>query len=333
MEDRSKILASTVDTLFLKIDSLNLNNLTLKDIYMLISSYGTGRNDNPRILETLFNKVYEDLGNASIEEIVNCIYTSARLYIGVNDDEYTNVKIYVERGLEVLKFKDFGDEQLGVNLIWSLSILKIESSLVEILFKNFEEGFKEIKGMHLRQLYQSYTLNPSLKVSNEFKIRMEKEWIKEKRREKKSSNKHLEISKTLDLMGIKHVNEFEEDVDVHITLTSPNSAFKYTRDLIKPTEDMNDGDKKIALEFDGPSHFTRYSNRSLGHTHLKYNLLSSSYYVIRIPYYVWERIPFWASMERQRYLQRLLMTDEVLVFSGKDVSEYKKLGGGVTRFD
>jgi len=87
--------------------------------------------------------------------------------------------------------------------------------------------------------------------------------------------------------------------------------------------------------FDGPAHFTKQRNfygvqvtkeppRALGHTVLKYILLKKQgWTVIRIPFYEFDRIPFWASMERQRYLQRKLKTHENLRFSGADVSEYK----------
>ena len=87
--------------------------------------------------------------------------------------------------------------------------------------------------------------------------------------------------------------------------------------------------------FDGPAHFTRQCRltddfqskelpRALGHTVLKYKLLKKQgWTVVRVPYYEFDRIPFWASMERQRYLQRKLKTHEHIKFSGIDVSEYK----------
>ena len=64
--------------------------------------------------------------------------------------------------------------------------------------------------------------------------------------------------------------------------------------------------------------------RALGHTVLKYRLLKKQgWTVVRVPYYEFDRIPFWASMERQRYLQRKLKTHANIRFSGVDKSEYK----------
>eukprot|EP00558_Chaetoceros_sp_UNC1202_P009556 CAMPEP_0197254854 /NCGR_PEP_ID=MMETSP1429-20130617/70124_1 /TAXON_ID=49237 /ORGANISM="Chaetoceros sp., Strain UNC1202" /LENGTH=88 /DNA_ID=CAMNT_0042717973 /DNA_START=21 /DNA_END=287 /DNA_ORIENTATION=- len=63
--------------------------------------------------------------------------------------------------------------------------------------------------------------------------------------------------------------------------------------------------------------------RALGHTVLKYRLLKKQgWTIVRIPFYEFDGIPFWASMERQRYLQRKLKTHANIRFSGIDVSEY-----------
>ena len=59
---------------------------------------------------------------------------------------------------------------------------------------------------------------------------------------------------------------------------------------------------------------------------LKYRLLKKKgWTVVRIPYYEFDKIPFWASMERQRYLQRALKTHEKIEFSDIDISEYKAM--------
>jgi hypothetical protein len=53
-----------------------------------------------------------------------------------------------------------------------------------------------------------------------------------------------------------------------------------------------------------------------------------------VPYYEFDKIPFWASMERQRYLQRKLRTHANIKFSDVDVSEYKALNPDFnSRFD
>ena len=69
--------------------------------------------------------------------------------------------------------------------------------------------------------------------------------------------------------------------------------------------------------FDGPSHFVRAPSsllldsagastttnnnqlRAMGHTVLKYRMLKKQgWTVVRVPYYEYDKIPFWASMVR-----------------------------------
>jgi very-short-patch-repair endonuclease len=50
-------------------------------------------------------------------------------------------------------------------------------------------------------------------------------------------------------------------------------------------------DRRIALEFDGPSHFTRNTLEPLGHTRLRDRLLSAmGWHVVSIPFFDWDRL-------------------------------------------
>ena len=50
-------------------------------------------------------------------------------------------------------------------------------------------------------------------------------------------------------------------------------------------------ERRIALEFDGPSHFTRNTLEPLGHTRLRDRLLSAmGWRVVSIPFFEWERL-------------------------------------------
>ena len=128
-------------------------------------------------------------------------------------------------------------------------------------------------------------------------------------------------------MGVKHYNEHDEDIDVAIVL-KPEAAWTHETERTSETSGL-----KVAVEFDGPNHFARqtYRNkdsteppRALGHTVFKYRLLKrQGWTVVRVPYFEFDRIPFWASMERQRYLQRLLKTHCNIRFSEVDFSKYR----------
>jgi hypothetical protein len=69
-------------------------------------------------------------------------------------------------------------------------------------------------------------------------------------------------------------------------------------------------DRRIALEFDGPSHFTRNTLEPLGHTRLRNRLLSAmGWHVVPIPFFDWARLHHPEQMDayvRHRLLQNAL---------------------------
>ncbi|CAM9217203.1 unnamed protein product [Choristocarpus tenellus] len=88
---------------------------------------------------------------------------------------------------------------------------------------------------------------------------------------------------------------------------------------------------KVALEVDGPAHFTRNTIRPLGHMVLKHRTLAKiGWTVVTVPFFEWDSIPVWASMEKKRYLQRKMGIRRTIFFGGRDQSEYKGWSPRVT---
>jgi hypothetical protein len=57
-------------------------------------------------------------------------------------------------------------------------------------------------------------------------------------------------------------------------------------------------DRRIAIEFDGPSHFARNTKEPLGHTRLRDRLLSAmGWQVVSIPFFDWDRLQQPAKMD------------------------------------
>mmetsp|Transcript_4657 Transcript_4657/g.11852 ORF Transcript_4657/g.11852 Transcript_4657/m.11852 type:complete len:1143 (-) Transcript_4657:429-3857(-) len=256
----------------------------------------------------------------------------------------------------------FRDARIGpqeqANIAWSLVVLeKFDSpdaiELLNSIFINSARTCKEegvIQLDHANQLWQAYFILAEdcpmavADIPDWFVEYLSDKWTQEKARDKLSSARHKQLSSLLQLMGIDHVNESDEDIDVAIIL-KPNANWVYQTDTDdwddeRPSPSAESTDKMmLAVEFDGPNHFTRVEHlnrrgdpgsfeppRALGHTVLKYRLLKKQgWTVVRVPYYEFDRIPFWASMERQRYLQRKLKTSASIEFSEVDVSEYKAL--------
>jgi len=242
--------------------------------------------------------------------------------------------------------------QEQANLVWSMTVLEKHNSeqAVDLLRNIFtvcsascKEG-KLIRLEHAHQLWQSIFIledecPESVKtVDTETRQFLKRTWEQEKARQKTSSARHCALSESLNFMGVKHYNEHDEDIDLALVMKSDS---KWTHSA--EHTDSTDFKQKVAVEFDGPTHFTKLKSingqkadppRALGHTVLKYKILKKQgWTIVRIPFYEFDRIPFWASMERQRYLQRKLKTHANLRFSIVDVSEYKAPVPKDSRFD
>ena len=62
-------------------------------------------------------------------------------------------------------------------------------------------------------------------------------------------------------------------------------------------------DRRIALEFDGPAHFTRNTLEPLGHTRLRDRLLSAmGWRVVSIPFFEWDGLH--QAEHRDAYVER-----------------------------
>lgn len=277
-------------------------------------------------------------------ELSVLLWVQARLYLtGQLSDVYAQFTLIAMKDLEkaMKAGKSLSDQGIGsqerANIAWSLAVLDCwQSPSAQTIIKSvFDEATMDCKDQnqiqldHAHQLWQALAILEPLcpecfvDVPSWFRSYLEHEWKQEKARPKQSSARHKALSTTLELMGVEHLNEHDEDIDVAIVL-KPQAS--WTHETVRG--EMLEG-VKVAVEFDGPAHYTREKPdadppRTLGHTVLKYRLLKQAgWSVVRVPYFVFDRIPFWASMERQRYVQRLLKTHGNIRFSDVDVSEYK----------
>lgn len=142
-----------------------------------------------------------------------------------------------------------------------------------------------------------------------------KSWaVDDDERHRASSARHRAVADTLRALKTQHkvVSRIrDEHGDLYVDM------------LVKLPQRM----ALVALEFDGPSHFcSNDPRRPLGHTLLKRRLLAArGFHVVSVPYFDWDAIPFWSTMERQRYLQRKLQITETLRYQGGDKSYYSEL--------
>ena len=343
------------------------------DLVQLASALAHGRLDNISVLAAIYEECLRRFRRQksqaclSAKEMSILLWVQARLNLternGVSFGEFPSavcqtiadqVLMRNKEGESMLsKMQNIGlRSQEQANFAWSLTVLnKFDNHTTFILQNIFEAVSSQPAGNvqleHAHQLWQAFYIlredcPDAVKfVQPELIHFLEKRWNIEKSRTKKSSYRHKAISKTLDLLGVAHRNEYKEDVDVAIALSDTSSFTSLAQ--MPFTELENAGVRhKIAVEFDGPHHFSVMATtgeelsqiengnkiipRVLGHTVLKYKMLKKKgWTVIRIPYYEWDKIPHWASMERQRYLQRCLKTHQEIQFSDMDISQYQAL--------
>lgn len=331
------------------------------DLVQLAISMAHARIDNQEVIKAVYEEslrrilVDDERQGFHTWEVSVLLWVQARLYL-----KEAQGQVYADFSSDATnwllnKVQGSGSmEQVGIgpqeqaNLAWSLTVLEQYEapSSIALLREIFEEAsssgqkneFMQLE--HAHQLWQAlYVMEYECPEAVEnvpvwFRDFLKEKWVVEKARHKSSSARHRSLSQCLDFMGVAHYNEHDEDIDVAIVLKE-SSAWTHKA----KREDHEDAVHKVAVEFDGPNHFTREDSRgkprALGHTVLKYRLLKrQGWAVVRVPYYEFDKIPFWASMERQRYLQRLLKTHANIRFSDVDVSEYKRIvPNRKTRFD
>lgn len=192
-----------------------------------------------------------------------------------------------------------------VNVAWAYGVLgevhrtafkklwlQISEFSARILMESEAETESEqlFSERHLSQLYQVVlTLElefPRLGLTLEDDLRTTcyDTWRKEVERSKNSSDLEKMVAYHLATTG--HTWEVEY------------SVAEYSIDFALPG-------KKVALEVDGPSHYTRNGGSPLGSTILKRrHLEAAGWAVVSIPYYEWAEL--YGEMEQRTYLQQLL---------------------------
>ena len=111
----------------------------------------------------------------------------------------------------------------------------------------------------------------------------------EQARQSTESNAQQRVGQSLCRLGRSHEPE-------HIT---PDGLF---------STDLAIVDRRIVLEFDGPSHFTRNTLEPLGHTRLRDRLLSAmGWHVVSIPFFAWDRLH--QTEQRDAYVKQRLLHD------------------------
>eukprot|EP00752_Nemacystus_decipiens_P014988 g13345.t2 len=314
-----------------------VGNFRPQDISMVSMALARMSWDDPRLMKAMATRTAETLRAFKPQELANTAWAYARLYI--RDPRFWSS--LQKQAKRMLAGPGMRAQEIA-NLAWALAVMgEADVDLLKDLLRSAQAQRKDITLIESHQLYQVYLLwgknMPELweELDPKFLQVLKRRWTDNQQRTKRSSLSHLEVSQTLDLMQISHENESEHDIDIEVVgvgLASEDWDFRSFSAGTGPNPaDPAEVRLKLALEVDGPAHFTKNTARPLGHMVLKHRTLSKmGWTVVSIPFLEWDPIPFWSSMEKKRYLQRKLGITRTIFFGGIDCSKFK---GWTTRLD
>jgi very-short-patch-repair endonuclease len=153
---------------------------------------------------------------------------------------------------------------------------------------NHESGPVELGTVHLSQLLQAHLASQFLGLGlitlPASMLQVAARAYREQARKVTVSNGQREVGESLRRLGISHELEY----------ITADGLFSIDLAIL---------DRRIALEFDGPSHFTTNTLEPLGHTRLRDRLLSAmGWCVVSIPFFEWDRLH--QTEQRDAYVKR-----------------------------
>jgi hypothetical protein len=255
-DDLAKVIDATA-MYYLLADSAKrpLQDWSSADLVQLAIALAHGRIDHLQLLRALFQeacaRVLDDVAPGSATknaysfhewEISVLLWVQARLFL--KEEQGQEFQDFVQQSTRWLMQRAKGAaslEALGIgaqeqaNLAWSLTVLEeYESpdtlSLLRTIFREASITKNEyIQLEHAHQLWQAlYLMEYEFPEAVEdvppwFRDFLKEKWSVEKARQKISSARHKSLSQLLDLMGVAHFNEHDEDIDVAIVLKDNSS--------------------------------------------------------------------------------------------------------------
>jgi very-short-patch-repair endonuclease len=169
------------------------------------------------------------------------------------------------------------------NALWALATLgwPANTEMAAVCLKLVralaaESSLLQLSTVHLSQLVQTHLASqflglglitlPSSMLQRGVKA------FRQRAREMTVSNSQREVGESLRRLGIPHELEY----------ITADGLFSIDLAIV---------DRHVALEFDGPSHFTRTTLEPLGHSRLRNRLLSAmGWHVVSVPFFEWDKL-------------------------------------------
>jgi very-short-patch-repair endonuclease len=169
------------------------------------------------------------------------------------------------------------------NTVWAMATLRWQADTeVAAIFQQLVEalvcdsGRFQLPASHLSQLLQAHLasqfLGLGLIMLPSSMLQVALQAYRDQAQKVTVSKSQQQVGESLRRLGISHELEY----------TTADGLYSIDLAIV---------DRRIALEFDGPSHFTRNTLEPLGHTRLRDRLLSAmGWHVVSIPFFEWDRL-------------------------------------------
>jgi hypothetical protein len=181
------------------------------------------------------------------------------------------------------------------NTVWALATLGWQATAeLGVVFESLigslvhDCGWMQLPSSHLSQLLQAHLASQFLGLglvtlpSSVLQVALNA--YTQEARKVTVSNGQREVGESLRRLGVSHELEY----------ITADGLFSIDLAIV---------DRRIALEFDGPSHFTTNTLEPLGHTRLRDRLLSAmGWHVVSIPFFEWDGLH--QTDERDAYVER-----------------------------
>ncbi|KAL0032386.1 hypothetical protein WJX79_008625 [Trebouxia sp. C0005] len=238
-------------------------------------AFGKLTHDAPSLLDAIGLKATTIVKDLSLQHITNILWT----YASFLHDVPEMLPAFTSQVLERSHKEQFNAQQLS-NLLWSLCILQ---SCDGVMWRRIMQQFTSL-GMApdnlpeeaLTQIYQAYLLMKTDQEGVELPLgeglleHAQQVWI-ESCKNIRVSGLHRDVARVLTSMGLSHTIEQLTD----------DSLFSV---------DIALAGEKVAVEVDGPHHFTANGQRPLGEMRARHRLLEvRGWSVLSVPYFLWAK--------------------------------------------
>ena len=297
-ETAPKLFDEAVDALLLS-NPERLNEFDPQEISNVLWSYAEQRHDAPGLFDLISKQVVKRLDEYSPQELSMTVRAYAVLY-------HPGAEGIIQAALQrAVNDPNAFDPQHLANIMHAAVVFeKLDAATLKFLASAMasmelqEEGYHSVFQSCLGlQLYSSPDSTPASLLPGRMHDIAKSLWLK-KAKDFQQSALHKDVVKVLrQQMGLK----------CHPEWMTPDGLFSIDIMVELPASNKEGASERVAVEVDGPSHFTSTRPyKTLGRTRLRRRLLEARVdRVVSVPFYEWDAAE--SASAKKKLLERLII--------------------------